>query len=69
MAQQETDYWKPHPLRKAITVLIAFYIVLSLSTYCPLEVPILGILCGEFILLYFKIGICVWIYVWNMARP
>lgn len=60
MIKQRTGYWETHPLRKAITVLVGFYLILVLLYYCVPNVPaILAILCIRFLLFYFSIGQCV----------
>ncbi len=57
MIKQKTGYWKTHPLRKAITVLVGFYLILVLFYYCAPKVPaILGVLCIRFLLFYLLIG-------------
>jgi hypothetical protein len=55
MIKQKTGYWKTHPLRKAITVLVGFYLILFFSYYCALKVPeLLGFMC--IMLFYLSIG-------------
>jgi hypothetical protein len=57
MKKQKTVFWKTHPLLKAIMVLAGFFFMLSLSFYCPLEVPILGPIFWTFVFFYIGIGI------------
>lgn len=57
MGKQKTGFWKAHPLLKAIMVLIGFILLLSLSFYCPTEVPIFGAIFYVFTFFYLTMGI------------
>ena len=57
MIKQKTNYWEAHPLRKAITVLVGFYLILVLFYYCAPIVPVvLGVLFIRFLFFYLLIG-------------
>lgn len=58
MEKQKTGFWKAHPLLKAITVLVVFYLVMYFSLYC-LDIPIIAPIVYVFQFFYMAIGLYI----------
>lgn len=67
MEKPGTHDWNAHPSQKAILVLVCFYFILGIPLFCPLEVPVVGLLAAWFGLFYLQYGMYFlgWLYgIW-----